>query len=172
METSNMSRVGFGVGGQFNAAHPAVPELVGVGEYSESDFLELARMEESYYKEVDTSESYDEIEFRDDVRKALQDPSQMIFVARVGSLIAGFIWLEEMALGSDTIGYISNIHVAKKYRQLGIAANLLNRAEEYFKKRRIKSIQLEVVQNNTPAIRLYLKTGFVPIGEYMVKSLT
>ena len=61
-------------------------------------------------------------------------------------------------------GYISNVAVSEKYRRQGIAdaliAELMNTAD----KLELAFVTLEVRASNEPAIKLYEKHGFAPVG--------
>ena len=61
-------------------------------------------------------------------------------------------------------GYISNVAVSPEHRRQGIASaligELLRRAEEL----RLSFVTLEVRESNAPAIALYERFGFAPVG--------
>lgn len=57
--------------------------------------------------------------------------------------------------------YITSISVLKAWAGKGIAACLMNRCIEHAKALGMKQVSLEVAEENTPAIRLYEKNGFV-----------
>ena len=56
---------------------------------------------------------------------------------------------------------INYIVVDNLYRKKGIASKLLSYALDDIKHRKCESISLEVLEDNVPAINLYLKNGFV-----------
>ena len=60
-----------------------------------------------------------------------------------------------------SIAYITSISVLKARAGEGIAARLMNRCIEHAKALGMKQVSLEVAEGNTPAIRLYEKSGFV-----------
>ena len=62
-------------------------------------------------------------------------------------------------------GNLVSIAVDEEFRNLGIASELLDIAYEEAKMRGVTSINLEVRQSNTPAIKLYEKENFEQIGE-------
>jgi ribosomal protein S18 acetylase RimI-like enzyme len=51
--------------------------------------------------------------------------------------------------------------VAPEYRRLGIAKQILNFSAKIAKKRGKRWLELTVLKKNTPARRLYEKSGFV-----------
>ena len=62
-------------------------------------------------------------------------------------------------------GNLVSIAVDEKYRKLGIASELLDIVYEEAKERGVTSINLEVRQSNTPAIKLYEKEKFEQVGQ-------
>ena len=61
-------------------------------------------------------------------------------------------------------GYISNVAVSKAFRRRGIADALICKMLEAAEKRELAFVTLEVRAGNEPAIALYAKHGFVPVG--------
>ena len=57
-------------------------------------------------------------------------------------------------------GYVTNVAVLPEYRRRGIAQRLISAQLE----NEMNFITLEVRKSNTPAIRLYEKTGFENVG--------
>ncbi len=61
-------------------------------------------------------------------------------------------------------GYISNVAVRSDCRRLGIADALISALERESELRKLSFATLEVRAGNEPAISLYSKHGFVPVG--------
>ena len=61
-------------------------------------------------------------------------------------------------------GYISNVAVAPEQRRQGIADALIAALLERASLRALSFVTLEVREHNGPAIALYAKHGFVPVG--------
>ena len=61
-------------------------------------------------------------------------------------------------------GYISNVAVAPEQRRQGIADALIAALLERAALRALSFVTLEVREHNEPAIALYAKHGFVPVG--------
>lgn len=59
------------------------------------------------------------------------------------------------------IAYITSVSVLKAWTGKGIAASLMNRCIEHAKAMGMKQVSLEAASDNTLAIRLYEKNGFV-----------
>jgi len=141
-------------------------------------------MEAEYCREIDPSEPFNRSDFQKQVKETVVHPRDKILVLDVDGEIAGFLWLEEYDEEDGTTGYICDIHVDKKYRNKGFGKYMLATAEDHFKNRGIKRLQLEVAENNKPALNLYLKNGFelvrypynknqyTPAGDYLEKKLT
>ena len=83
----------------------------------------------------------------------------------------GFVWQEEdeiignislipFASLSRPIYLIANVAVHPDYRRKGIARALTVHALDHIQNRRIRSIWLQVRDNNIPAVRLYESIGF------------
>lgn len=61
-------------------------------------------------------------------------------------------------------GYISNVAVDKPFRRQGIADALIEALTRRACELKLAFLTLEVRAGNEPAIRLYEKHGFVPVG--------
>ena len=61
-------------------------------------------------------------------------------------------------------GYISNVAVAPEQRRRGIADALIRTLLDRAAMRELSFVTLEVREHNKPAIALYRKHGFVPVG--------
>ena len=59
------------------------------------------------------------------------------------------------------IAHITSISVLSEWMGKGIAAGLMSQCIEHAKVSKMRQISLEVASDNTPAIRLYEKNGFV-----------
>ena len=62
-------------------------------------------------------------------------------------------------------GYISNVAVSPDYRRTGIADALITRLLQIAKELELSFVTLEVRESNAPAISLYEKNGFSPVGK-------
>lgn len=94
--------------------------------------------------------------------------------------LVGFVFI---TLADDGAGHITTIGVAPEHRRRGIAHQLMERAEEALRNRKIPTIFLEVRVGNISAQNLYRELGFSVVqkllkyynngedGYLMVKSL-
>ena len=99
-------------------------------------------MEDKYFKDVLTSEN------------------SHFICAKLEDEVVGFAGLKIVLDVAD----IMNIAVKDDYRRQGIATLLLNTLLNYCKKNDIKTINLEVNEENFSAIALYKKLGFTECG--------
>ncbi|ABU81760.1 ribosomal protein S18-alanine N-acetyltransferase [Ignicoccus hospitalis] len=82
-------------------------------------------------------------------------------VAEVNGKVVGYaIAAKEV----DKKLHLLNFAVDPQYRGLGIGSALLESLEKLAKKKGLKSIYLEVEEDNYRAMRLYKKMGFVEVG--------
>ena len=61
-------------------------------------------------------------------------------------------------------GFITSVSVLNDWTGRGIAACMLEQCVQYARMLELEGVQLEVGCDNLPAIRLYLKVGFVEVG--------
>lgn len=69
------------------------------------------------------------------------------------------------------VGLIKNIFVAAKYRNQGVATEIINQIELYFKKIGCASLRLEVLENNNNAKKLYKELGYENYLSWMIKVI-
>jgi ribosomal protein S18 acetylase RimI-like enzyme len=60
---------------------------------------------------------------------------------------------------------VASLGVAKEYRRLGVATYVLRRAEKLAIQLGKQWLELTVLKGNTPAQRLYVKSGFSAVKE-------
>ncbi len=105
--------------------------------------------------EFDNFWSYDVLE------EELECDNSYVIVAKVGeNTIVGFAGLKVILDEAD----IMNIVVKKDFRHNGIGSVLLENLINYSKDLNLKTITLEVNENNLSAIRLYDKFSFDKLG--------
>ena len=61
-------------------------------------------------------------------------------------------------------GYISNVAVSPACRRQGVADELIGELLHRARERGLRFVTLEVREHNEPAIALYRKHGFLPVG--------
>ncbi len=71
-------------------------------------------------------------------------------------------------VGCQTVldeGYITNVAVLPAFRRCGVARRLLQRLAQRAEAQALSFVTLEVRASNAPAIALYTKAGYVPVGK-------
>jgi len=111
---------------------------------------------------------------REDAEIAIGDNS--LFVLRIDGEIAGSVVLNNQQAGAyDQVTWgveakphevivINKLAVHPRFLGRGVATKLLDFAKEYAIRQRAKTIRLDVTAQNSPAIALYEKCGYVYIG--------
>ncbi len=106
------------------------------------------------------------------LRLAAKNPSLTGFPGYLGQSVAGFVWEEEgnivgnislipiLALNKQAY-LIANVAVHPDFRLRGIAKALTNTSLDQIKKRKIKSVWLQVNSENPIAHQLYSSLGFM-----------
>jgi ribosomal-protein-alanine N-acetyltransferase len=126
----------------------------------------LASIEDASSKDLDRlyeieRECFNEEAFtKDQISQLLDDYNTVSFIARVQDEIAGFvigmIHIERCTLR----GHVLTIDVGSAYRRKGIGTLLMDEIESIFRQKGVKASLLEVREDNTSAINLYLKLGY------------
>lgn len=88
---------------------------------------------------------------------------QVFFAEDDKGNLAGLIWLasrEPFYVFEERLVWIYNLHIIPKYRRMGLARQLLAKAQEWTKKQGLNSIGLHTVDFNTAARLLYESLGY------------
>ena len=94
----------------------------------------------------------------------LTDYNTIALVAKTGKEIAGFI-IAQVEIDNDILfGHIITINVAPSCRRKKIASKMLKEIEGTLKQKGISESHLEVREDNTAALKLYLNNGYQKIG--------
>lgn len=116
------------------------------------DLEEISKMESEFFGQPWSAAS---------IATYMEKGNTIFLVAKHEEKIAGYAAV--MCVLDE--GNLVSIAVDKEYRKMGIASQLLDIAYEEAVARGVTSINLEVRQSNTPAIKLYEKENFEQIGE-------
>ena len=84
-------------------------------------------------------------------------------VAEVRREAAGLVWARVDAADPSIVS-ICQMWVAPEFRSHGAGRMLLRAAVEWARSLNAKSVQLGVTCGDTPAVRLYTREGFTPVG--------
>lgn len=104
-----------------------------------------------------TTEAYTERQIHD----LLESPNAIAFLAKIDADIAGFVISQVEDFENTKLGHIVTIDVAVKYRRKSIGSTLLKAAEDALSQREARAVYLEVNADNTSALQLYSKQGYV-----------
>jgi ribosomal protein S18 acetylase RimI-like enzyme len=94
-------------------------------------------------------------------RNQLQSTDTLVLVAEEDS---GLIGVAMGRVGEEGVSMLNFLGVKPKNRGKGVAAQLLDRFIEEAGKRKAHKVWLYTAPSLQPAIRLYIKAGFVPEG--------
>lgn len=97
---------------------------------------------------------------REQLESQLPDSCHVFIAAESGEAVLGYVGM--MYIIDE--GYISNVAVAPEYRRQGIADALIDELTRRAAALNLAFVTLEARQSNSPAIALYKKHGFVPVG--------
>jgi ribosomal-protein-alanine N-acetyltransferase len=116
--------------------------------YQPGDFTQLYAVEELCF----------DLPFRFDralMRKLIANPNSATWIAEEEQKLAGFVIVDWATVPKGTVAYIQTIEVHPGSRRRGIAAELLNHAEDSARAAGATAIWLHVDVENSAAIRLY-----------------
>lgn len=63
-------------------------------------------------------------------------------------------------LGGQPVGFITHVFVEKNFRDRNVGAKLVSVLEEYFRLKRVHSIELQVISGNPDAMAFWKNLGF------------
>jgi len=119
---------------------------------------ELILDERKYNDAIDKN-----IIIKDHFNKMLDDDNIILLGYYVGKDIVGYILIRRTDASTCLL---DGLYVLEKYRNQGIASSLLNEALERCKKLKVKYVDINVMEKNEIAKKLYKKLDFI---EYEVK---
>lgn len=129
-----------------------------IKEISDSEINEVLML----YKEAYAEPPYNEKWEKEILLKKLKDMLSFMkcFVAVINKEIAGVIFFYLYEWDGGKRCYIEDLAVDKKFRQNGIAKELIKKVEQYLLKNNVKTIMLDV-NKKANAFKLYESLGFV-----------
>lgn len=119
----------------------------------------------------------EEIEQEKSIARYLDDPECLVFVAKRGEEVIGFVsghFCELISTVSQPLpmGSVDELFVVNAYRHQGIAQTLLQKIEQTFTDYGVSQVFVEVWHFNQNAIALYQKSGFQHHIHWLRKALT
>jgi GNAT superfamily N-acetyltransferase len=108
-------------------------------------------------------------------RKHIGSKSGVVFLAEVDAKPAGYclVFIRRLPLISrvNKLGPIADLLLLKEFRGQGISSKLKNEAMQWFRKKGIKHVSLNVLEKNRVPQSIYKKWGFFPYVVEMRKNL-
>jgi ribosomal-protein-alanine N-acetyltransferase len=98
------------------------------------------------------------------IAQLLADYNSIGLVAREAGVIVGFIIGMIHVGGNSSSGHILTIDVSPSHRGKGTGELLLREIERIFRQKRVKTVSLEVREDNAVALSLYRKLGYREAG--------
>lgn len=103
------------------------------------------------------------------IRNSLGEPDNRYWLALRDRLPVGYAKLKHPSptplLPADDPAQLQKIYVLKEFLALGIGRLLLHTVLDHATLRGFHTIWLDVLKQNTPAIRFYERHGFQPLGD-------
>ena len=101
---------------------------------------------------------------RRSLRRLLASPSAVAMVAQADGEIMGVAVV--LFRANSSVARLYSLAVAPKYTGRGVASALLGMAEKIAKRRKCRSLRLEVHERNRSAINVYRKAGYHEFGRH------
>lgn len=129
------------------------------------EFMNTVIIRDTEEKDLEQIEALEQVCFSrpwpiDMLRRQLHSDRHEFLVAAEGERVLGYIGM----LHVMDEGYISNVAVAEDARRRGIGSMLVEEMLRRCERLALLFVTLEVRASNEPAIRLYDRYSFVPVG--------
>ncbi|NLS12608.1 GNAT family N-acetyltransferase [Vibrio sp. SM6] len=142
--------------------------IIQAAQYSDLETLNQLMFdlhEEHHLQAPDQFKTAQEIEQEKSIARYLDDPECLVFVAREGDHIIGFItghFCELVSTVSKAVlmGSVDELYVEPRFRQKGVAQALFHKIESRFIGYGVKQIFVEVWAFNQTAQQFYQQQGF------------
>ncbi len=132
-------------------------------------FREMAKLMPDFIKEGDQSTEF--------IENIISGEECDILVYEYNGNVVGFILLQAKTrpdfpfMIQGKYCYIMDVIVTKNSRSKGFGTALMNSAKDWAKEQDCNFVNLDVLSNNTGAITLYKKLGFIPKAQEMYCKL-
>lgn len=143
---------------------------------TDADTSSLTRLFLALYRELEQYDPSGKVKknpqkyAEDYVQKRMGDERSVFFVLDGGKDIIGYVLASikkrKNIFVRKEYGYIYDLYVLPAYRGKMLAEKLIAAVEDFFNKKGIKEIELQVLCTNEPALRFYAKHGW---GEHRKK---
>jgi ribosomal protein S18 acetylase RimI-like enzyme len=113
--------------------------------------------------------------FRDSVRKMIHSKNGLVLLSEIDEKPVGFstsiIKKNFPIFQLEKFGLIGDIFVREEFRGLGISSKLKDESFKWLRRKGIEKVSLNVLPNNSQAIKVYEKWGFSTILSEMRMDL-
>jgi ribosomal protein S18 acetylase RimI-like enzyme len=134
-------------------------------------------VEKHYPQHLDSfclKKNSDEI-FRDSVRKMIHSKNGLVLLSEIDEKTVGFstsiIKKNFPIFQLEKFGYIAAIFVREEFRDWGISSKFKDETFKWLRRKGIENVSLNVLQDNSQAIKVYEKWGFSTILSEMRMDL-
>lgn len=144
-------------------------DLSAITQLYREQFREMAKLIPDFIKEGEQSTEF--------IENIIAKDDSNILVYEYNRNIVGFILLQAKTrpdfdfIIPGKYCYIMDIIVTEKHRGKGFGTALMNSAKDWAKEQNCNFVNLDVLVNNSAAIRLYNKLGFIPKAQEMYCKL-
>ncbi len=144
-------------------------DIPAISELYREQFREMAKLIPDFIKEGNQSKEF--------LEKTISDDDSDILVYENVGTVVGFILLQAKErpdfdfMLPGKYCYIMDVIVTESHRNKGFGTALMNSAKDWANEQNCSFINLDVLSNNTGAITLYKKLGFIPKAQEMYCKL-
>lgn len=133
--------------------------------------------DEHHVQSPELFKTAEEIEQEKSIARYIDHPECLVYVAKDGDEIIGFVSghfgeLTSVVSNPVMMGSVDELYVLPDYRKQGVAKTLLDKIESTFIQCGAKQMFVEVWDFNQQALSLYQKQGFGPHIHCLRKQLT
>ncbi len=146
-----------------------VDDTPAIAELYREQFREMSKLIPDFIKEGDQSVDF--------LEKTISNDDSDILVYENDGIVVGFILLQAKErpdfdfMLPGKYCYIMDIIITEAHRNKGFGTALMNSAKDWAKEQDCNFVNLDVLSNNTGAITLYEKLGFIPKAQEMYCKL-
>lgn len=99
----------------------------------------------------------------DRIAAATSSANDLPLFGTSGDQVGGLLWCKAFP-EEPGVAHLFQMWVAPEFRRLGLGAKLLQAAIDWARSAHIRQLRLGVAAGDNPAVRLYLRHGFVQVG--------
>jgi ribosomal protein S18 acetylase RimI-like enzyme len=114
---------------------------------------------------------YDIKTFRKNIISASEKEPDSVRVLEKNGKVVGYIWFRIRSGITGTMGIVNHVFIDESVRRMGLANDLMNAAEDFFRSRGIKKARVTVTLSNESSLRMCKKLGYKEKRVIMEKDL-